>query len=88
LILDGQPPADSSKFFRRGHERVNQLISLLVFESTVKLTVAWRTAPDQLITARTGARVSEGAIVEHCLALLDNVRLADKMFRLPRDLTQ
>jgi branched-chain amino acid transport system ATP-binding protein len=40
------------------------------------------------VNARPGARLSDGAIGERCLALLDDVGLADKATRLPRDLTQ
>jgi branched-chain amino acid transport system ATP-binding protein len=40
------------------------------------------------VNARPGARLSPGAIGERCLALLDDVGLADKAARLPRDLTQ
>ena len=40
------------------------------------------------VNARPGARLSEGAVGERCLALLDDVGLADKAARLPRDLTQ
>jgi branched-chain amino acid transport system ATP-binding protein len=40
------------------------------------------------VNARPGPRLSNGAIGERCLALLDDVGLADKAARLPRDLTQ
>ena len=40
------------------------------------------------VNARVGSRLSDGAIGERCLALLDDVGLADKAGRLPRDLTQ
>ena len=40
------------------------------------------------VNARPGARLSDGAVGERCLALLDDVGLADKATRLPRDLTQ
>ena len=40
------------------------------------------------VNARPGARLSDGTIGERCLALLDDVGLADKATRLPRDLTQ
>ena len=40
------------------------------------------------VNARPGARLSDGAIGERCLALLDDVGLGDKATRLPRDLTQ
>ena len=40
------------------------------------------------VNARVGSRLSDGAIGERCLALLDDVGLADKATRLPRDLTQ
>src|SRR5207245_8795798 len=40
------------------------------------------------VNARHGARLSTAAIDERCRALLDDVGLADKAFRLPRDLTQ
>jgi branched-chain amino acid transport system ATP-binding protein len=40
------------------------------------------------VNARQGTRLSNAAIVERCRALLDDVGLADKAARLPRDLTQ
>ena len=40
------------------------------------------------VNARQGARLTDGAIGERCLTLLDDVGLADKAARLPRDLTQ
>ncbi len=40
------------------------------------------------VNARPGGRLSEGAIGERCHALLDEVGLAEKATRLPRDLTQ
>ena len=40
------------------------------------------------VNARQGVRLTAGAISERCLALLDDVGLADKAGRLPRDLTQ
>ena len=40
------------------------------------------------VNARQGVRLTAGAIGERCLALLDDVGLADKAPRLPRDLTQ
>jgi branched-chain amino acid transport system ATP-binding protein len=40
------------------------------------------------VNARRGAQLSDSAIGERCLALLDEVGLADKARRLPRDLTQ
>jgi len=40
------------------------------------------------VNARSGARLHTGAIEERCLQLLDDVGLADKARRLPRDLTQ
>jgi branched-chain amino acid transport system ATP-binding protein len=40
------------------------------------------------VNARSGARLHSGAIEERCLQLLDDVGLADKARRLPRDLTQ
>jgi branched-chain amino acid transport system ATP-binding protein len=40
------------------------------------------------VNARPGVRLSDGTIGERSLALLDDVGLADKANRLPRDLTQ
>jgi branched-chain amino acid transport system ATP-binding protein len=40
------------------------------------------------VNARSGAHLRTGAIEERCLQLLDDVGLADKARRLPRDLTQ
>ena len=40
------------------------------------------------VNARSGERLHTGAIEERCLQLLDDVGLADKARRLPRDLTQ
>jgi branched-chain amino acid transport system ATP-binding protein len=40
------------------------------------------------VNARAGGRLSQGAVGERCLALLDDLGLADKATRLPRDLTQ
>ena len=40
------------------------------------------------VNTRHGVRLSDGAIGQRCLALLDDVGLADKATRLPRDLTQ
>jgi branched-chain amino acid transport system ATP-binding protein len=40
------------------------------------------------VNARAGGRLSGGAVGERCQALLDDVGLADKAGRLPRDLTQ
>jgi branched-chain amino acid transport system ATP-binding protein len=40
------------------------------------------------VNARSGARLHSSAIEERCLQLLEDVGLADKARRLPRDLTQ
>jgi branched-chain amino acid transport system ATP-binding protein len=40
------------------------------------------------VNARSSARLRSGVIEERCLQLLDDVGLADKARRLPRDLTQ
>ena len=40
------------------------------------------------VNARSGAHLRTGAIEERCLQFLDDVGLADKARRLPRDLTQ
>jgi len=40
------------------------------------------------VNARSGPRLHAGSIEERCFRLLDDVGLADKARRLPRDLTQ
>jgi branched-chain amino acid transport system ATP-binding protein len=87
IAFDGRP-IDGMPAYRRTRSGLARSFQLPKPFRSLSLADNLRIPLLYSVNARPGVRLSDGAIRDRCRALLDDVGLADKAARLPRDLTQ